>query len=44
MKLNFKKTNGPVDEVIENLIDIEGGIRRPRMVREMNKYILESIY
>jgi hypothetical protein len=35
MKLNFKKTNGPVDEVIEKLIDMVGGIHRPRIVREM---------
>jgi hypothetical protein len=35
MKLHFKETNGPVDEVIEKLIDMVGGIHRPRIVREM---------
>ena len=40
MKLHFKETNGQVDEVIENLINIVGGILRPRIVRDM---ILASI-
>ncbi len=35
MKLHFTKTNGPVDEAIDKLIDITGGIRRPEYVREM---------
>jgi len=35
MKLHFKKNNGSVDELIENLINTVGGIRRPHIVREM---------
>ena len=35
MKLNFKKNNGPIDEVIAQLIEMAGDIRRPRIVREM---------
>jgi uncharacterized protein (TIGR00730 family) len=35
MELHFKENNGPVDEIIENLIALAGGIRRPPIVREM---------
>jgi uncharacterized protein (TIGR00730 family) len=35
MKLNFKENNGQIDEVIAQLIDLAGDIRRPRIVREM---------
>jgi uncharacterized protein (TIGR00730 family) len=35
MKLNFKENNGPIDEVITQLIELAGDIRRPRIVREM---------
>lgn len=35
MKLNFAKTNGPFDEMIENLIRTAEGIGRPELVREM---------
>ena len=40
MKLHFKETNGQVDDVIEQLFDLVGEIRRPRIVRDM---ILASI-
>jgi uncharacterized protein (TIGR00730 family) len=40
MELSFKENNGPVDEIIENLINLAGSIRRPNIVREM---ILASI-
>ena len=40
MKLHFKETNGQVDDIIEQLFDLVGEIRRPRIVREM---ILASI-
>jgi uncharacterized protein (TIGR00730 family) len=33
--IHFKKDNGPVDEAIEQLIDLAGGIPRPGIVREM---------
>ncbi len=35
MKLHFTRTNGPVDEEIERLIQSVEGIRRPEYVREM---------
>ena len=34
-ELHFTLTNGPVDPAIEALIALAGGIRRPRIVREM---------
>ena len=35
MKLNFRENNGPIDEVIVQLIEMAGDIRRPEIVREM---------
>jgi uncharacterized protein (TIGR00730 family) len=35
MKLNFKDSNGPLDAAIDELIRLAGGVRRPRIVREM---------
>lgn len=35
MKLHFTKTNGPVDEAIDRLMETAEGIRRPDYVREM---------
>jgi len=35
MKLNFKENNGPVDTIIDGLINQVGDIGRPRIVREM---------
>jgi uncharacterized protein (TIGR00730 family) len=35
MKLHFRKDNGPVDEIIDQLIGLAGGISRPNIVREM---------
>jgi uncharacterized protein (TIGR00730 family) len=35
MKLHFTRTNGPVDEVIDRLIESAGDISRPEYVREM---------
>ncbi len=35
MKLRFTRTNGPVDEAIDRLLDLAEGIRRPEYVREM---------
>ncbi len=35
MKLHFTRTNGPVDEAIEKLIQLSDGIQRPEYVREM---------
>jgi uncharacterized protein (TIGR00730 family) len=35
MKLNFTRTNGPVDEAIDRVIDLSGDIRNPLFVREM---------
>jgi len=40
MKLNFKENNGQADEIISQLIELAGDIRRPGIVREM---ILASI-
>jgi uncharacterized protein (TIGR00730 family) len=35
MEIHFRKDNGPVDEGIQDLIELVGGIRRPGIVREM---------
>jgi hypothetical protein len=35
MQLHFTRTNGPVDETIDDLIRIADGIHRPEYVREM---------
>jgi uncharacterized protein (TIGR00730 family) len=35
MKLHFTRNNGPVDEVIDKLLETADGIRRPEYVREM---------
>ncbi|MFO8166215.1 MAG: TIGR00730 family Rossman fold protein [Desulfatiglandales bacterium] len=35
MEIYFKSDNGPVDEGIDDLIKLVGGIRRPGIVREM---------
>ena len=35
MRLYFTKNNGPVDEIIEKLMETTKGIRRPKYVREM---------
>ena len=35
MQLHFTRTNGPVDEAIDQLMGIAEGIRRPEYVREM---------
>lgn len=35
MKINFAKTNGRVDEMIDQLIEEAQGIRRPEYIREM---------
>ena len=35
MDLHFTRTNGPVDEAIDRLIDQAEGVRRPEYVREM---------
>ena len=35
MEIHFRGDNGPVDEVIQQLIDLVGGIRRPGIIREM---------
>ena len=29
MKINFSRSNGPVDEIIEQLMETTGGIKRP---------------
>lgn len=34
-RLYFTRTNGPVDEAIDSLIDLSGGITHPGLVREM---------
>lgn len=34
-KLYFDRDNGPVDEIIERLMETAGGIRRPNYVREL---------
>lgn len=35
MKLHFTKTNGPVDEAVDSLMELAEGIRRPELVREL---------
>jgi hypothetical protein len=35
MKISFTKNNGPIDEIIEKLMETAEGIRRPKYVREM---------
>lgn len=35
MDLHFTRTNGPVDEAIDRLIEITGNIRHPDIIREM---------
>jgi uncharacterized protein (TIGR00730 family) len=35
MKINFAKNNGPVDQLIQQLMEAAEGIRRPEYVREM---------
>jgi hypothetical protein len=35
MKINFTKNNGPLDEIIEKLMETAEDIRRPELVREM---------
>lgn len=35
IKLSFHRSNGPVDDAIERLIDMVGGAREPRYIREM---------
>ena len=35
MEIYFSKNNGPIDEIIEQLMDAVGGIRRPKYIREM---------
>jgi uncharacterized protein (TIGR00730 family) len=35
MKINFTRTNGPLDEMIDDLIRASEGIGRPELVREM---------
>ncbi len=35
MKLSFTRNNGPIDAIIEKLMETAEGIRRPALVREM---------
>ncbi len=35
IELHFKRTNGPVDEAIDRLIELAGGIHYPEIIREM---------
>ena len=35
MKINFTKDNGPIDEIIEQLMEAAEDIRNPEFVREM---------
>lgn len=35
MELHFTRTNGPVDEAIDRLIELVGSIRSPELIREM---------
>ena len=35
MKLSFTKDNGPIDEIIEQLMEAAEDIRTPEYVREM---------
>src|SRR4030043_778298 len=35
MELHFTKTNGPVDEAIDNLMELAGHVHHPEIIREM---------
>lgn len=35
MKIHFTRTNGPVDEAIDRLIEVAGDVHHPEIVREM---------
>src|SRR3990172_2495188 len=35
MELHFTKTNGPVDEAIDNLLELAGHVHHPELIREM---------
>ena len=35
MALGFTKDNGPIDEIIKQLMETAGGVRRPEYIREM---------
>lgn len=35
MEIHFRRDNGPVDEAVQDLIELVGDIRRPGIVREM---------
>jgi uncharacterized protein (TIGR00730 family) len=35
MELHFTRTNGPVDEAIDKLVEIVGNVQHPELVREM---------
>ncbi len=35
MKMHFDRDNGPIDEIIKQLIETAGGIQRPKYIREM---------
>jgi uncharacterized protein (TIGR00730 family) len=35
MRLDFKRTNGPADKAIDQLMELVGGIHHPEIVREM---------
>jgi uncharacterized protein (TIGR00730 family) len=35
MELHFTRTNGPVDEAIDSLIELAGGVHHPDIIREM---------
>jgi len=35
MNMYFKKDNGPIDEIINQLMETAGGIQKPKYVREM---------
>ena len=35
MELHFTKTNGPVDEAIDNLMELAGPVHHPEIIREM---------
>lgn len=35
LDLHFNRTNGPVDEAIEQLMELVGGVKRPKIVREL---------
>ena len=42
MLLNFNENNGPVDAAIEDLINLVGDVRRPRIVRNMILTVLKA--